>query len=94
MTKDEAIKVLELHDVHVRLILTALGVEVMKFTLKGEEACKALGVADTEIVPLLREVVDKFVQAGSDYVAILENARKGQLAQVVVADEWEEIIGD
>jgi hypothetical protein len=90
MTIDEAKKALAEHELNMRLLFAAVGMETMIFAKVGASVEKALDTGNA-LATAVEKSMKLWTQGGSDYLAALENARKGMLAPV---DEWQEVFGD
>jgi hypothetical protein len=92
MTRDEATKELESYQATVGALFAILGLETMRFALLGPQVEAALGLPPKSLEQAL--VAIPLPSALSAYMAVLENAAKGQLAHVTPDNEWDEVIGD
>jgi hypothetical protein len=90
MTKEQAEKILAEHELTIRMLMAAVALESMNFAAVGSEVSKSLSIETGILVPLL-DAMRLWTQGGSDYMATLENARKG-LLKTSTSDEWSEEI--
>ena len=91
MTKEEAISACENHAADAQAVGAILALAGIAFSIIGPEVEKALGLPKDTLVDTLIVPQKQLLSALSAYIAVLENAAKGQLSPVV-EEEWSEVI--